>query len=134
MTIQEKRNLIKANKEAAIAALNAQLDAIYNLTDKYFDEDGNLLSVLAPDEKVETFIKKNREDAQRYEKVRKKLIKNDFNLSLFEINEVGLAFLFVCMTWEKQIKNLRAASDEAKNIFNSLIDNESKQIDFSQGQ
>lgn len=131
MTIQEKRDLIKANKDAAVAALNAYLDQIYNLTDTFFDEEGKRLAVLSPDQKLEDFITSTRSDAARYEKVREKVSKNDFNLSLLEINEVGLAFLYVLIVWEKQINNLRAASDQAKTIFNSLVDKESKSIDFS---
>lgn len=131
MNIEEKRNLIKANKDAAVVALNAYLDQIYNLTDTFFDEEGKRLAVLTPDPKLENFIASTRSDAARYEKVREKLVKNDFNLSLLEINEVGLAFLFVLIVWEKQINNLRAASDQAKTIFNSLVDKESKNIDFS---
>lgn len=101
MNIEEKRKLIKENKDAAIAALNSYLDTIYKLTDTFFDKDGNRLKELPSEPKLEDFITSTKIDATRYEKVREKLIKNDFNLSLFEINEVGLAFLYVLMVWQK---------------------------------
>lgn len=132
MTIEEKTNIIKENKDAAVAALNSYLDSIYNMVDKFFDKDGNLKEGLTHDEKIEKMVLDYKKDSIKYEKVRAKLIANDFNLSLFEINLVGLAFLFVTIRFEKQIKTLKEAQKASKTITNQLIDKESKTIDFSQ--
>jgi hypothetical protein len=131
MTIEEKTNIIKENKDAAVAALNSYLDSIYNMIDKFFDKDGNLKEGLTHDEKIEKMVLDYKKDSIKYEKVRAKLIANDFNLSLFEINLVGLAFLFVTIRFEKQIKTLKEAQKASKTITNQLIDKESKTIDFS---
>lgn len=123
MTLQEKQTLIKENKEAAISAFNAYLDSIYDLTDDFFDEEGNFQNFLSKDEKLENFIKSLRSNTDDYEKVRKKLINNDFNLSLFEINIVMLSFYYVNEKWKKQIEQLEIARNEIQKIINSLIEN-----------
>lgn len=124
MTLQEKQALIKENKEAAISAFNVYLDSIYDLTDDFFDEEGNFQNFLSKDEKLENFIKSLRSNTDNYEKVRKKLINNDFNLSLFEINIVMLSFYYVNEKWKKQIEQLEIAKNEIQKIINSLIEKE----------
>ena len=124
MTLQEKQALIKENKEAAISAFNTYLDSIYDLTDDFFDEEGNFQNFLSKDEKLENFIKSLRSNTDDYEKVRKKLINNDFNLSLFEINIVMLNFYYVNEKWKKQIEQLEIARNEIQKIINSLIEKE----------
>jgi hypothetical protein len=128
MTLQEKQSLIKESKEAAIAALNAYLDAVYNLTDDYFDEEGNLLDYLSEDEKLENFVKSLRSNTKDYENVRAKLINNDFNLSLFEINIVMLSFYYIDNRWKSQIEQLKIARNEAQKLIHLLIDNEELKI------
>lgn len=136
--MEEKIQCIKDNKDAAIAALDAYLDSIYNLTDKYFDEvpkDDNtgvervLKAELTPDDKAENYIKELDNDARDYEKVREKLKEDDFNLSLSEIARIGLAFVFVGLTFEKQIKAIKEAQEKTLTIINTLnanlTDNES---------
>lgn len=125
MTLQEKQTLIKENKEAAISAFNAYLDSIYDLTDDFFDEEGNFQNFLSKDEKLENFIKSLRNNTNDYEKVRKKLINNDFNLSLFEINLVMLSLYYVDEKWKKQMEQLEIARNEIQKIINSLIEKES---------
>ena len=84
----EKINLIRDNRDADIAALNVYLDKIYKLTDDYF-EDGKLKEGLSSDAKLEKFILELRDDANKFESVRRKLINNDFNLSLEEVNYIA---------------------------------------------
>ena len=120
MTIEQKIEVIKEFKEPAIAALERYLDSIYNLTDEYFDENGQLIKGLTPDDKLENFIKEMRAEAQKFEKVRHKLINSDFKLSLFEINLIAAAFLFVQQVWEKDIKKIQQASDEAIKVYEKL--------------
>lgn len=125
MTLQEKQTLIKENKEAAISAFNAYLDSIYDLTDDFFDEEGNFQNFSSKDEKLENFIQSLRNNTNDYEKVRKKLINNDFNLSLFEINLVMLSLYYVNEKWKKQMEQLEIARNEIQKIINSLIEKES---------
>lgn len=115
----EKINLIRDNREAAIAALNVYLDKIYKLTDDYF-ENGKLKEGLTPDAKLEKFILELRDDATKFESVRRKLIDNDFNLSLEEVNYIALGFVYMAESWQSQIKNLTLAVEQARTITKTL--------------
>ena len=120
--MEEKIQLIKENKNAAIAALNSYLDKIYNLTDQYFTEDNQLKEGLTKDEKLEKFLIELKNDASKYESVRRKLIDENYDLSLKEINYVALAFTYVSATWQTMIKNLTKAIEETKFIVSKLME------------
>jgi hypothetical protein len=123
--MEEKIQLIKENKDAAVAALNSYLDKIYNLTDRYFTEDNQLKEGLTKDEKLEKFLMELRNDASKYESVRRKLIDENYDLSLKEINYVALAFTYVSATWQTMIKNLTKAIEETKPIVSKLMEKKS---------
>lgn len=40
MTLNEKIEIVKEFKEPAIVAINSYLDLIYDLNEKYFDDNG----------------------------------------------------------------------------------------------
>lgn len=120
--MEEKIQLIKENKDAAVAALNSYLDKIYNLTDRYFTEDNQLKEGLTKDEKLEKFLIELKNDASKYESVRRKLIDENYDLSLKEINYVALAFTYVSATWQTMIKNLTKAIEETKLIVSKLME------------
>ena len=120
--MEEKIQLIKENKDAAVAALNSYLDKIYNLTDQYFTEDNQLKEGLTKDEKLEKFLMELRNDASKYESVRRKLLNENYDLSLKEINYVALAFTYVSATWQTMIKNLTKAIEETKPIVSKLME------------
>lgn len=128
MTIEEKIQVVKEYKTSALAALNSYLDRIYDLTDKYFNEDGTLKEGLTRDEKLETFLLELKADAKKYEDVRKKIIDEDFNLSLKEINLIALSFVYVQTSWEKMINNLNAAIENTKLIISQLMDKKKLKI------
>ena len=120
--MEEKIQLIKENKDAAVAAINSYLDKIYNLTDQYFTEDNQLKEGLTKDEKLEKFLIELKNDASKYESVRRKLIDENYDLSLKEINYVALAFTYVSATWQTMIKNLTKAIEETKPIVSKLME------------
>lgn len=120
--MEEKIQIIKDNRDAAIAALNSYLDKIYGLTDQYFTSDGILKEGLTKDEKLEKFLLELKEDASKYESVRRKIIDEDYNLSLIDINHVALAFTYVSATWQTMIKNLTKAIEETKPIVSKLME------------
>lgn len=122
MTIEEKIQVVKEYKTTTLVALNSYLDRIYDLTDRYFNEDGTLKEGLTRDEKLETFLLELKADAKKYEDVRKKIIDEDFNLSLKEINLIALSFVYVQTSWEKTINNLNAAIESTKLIISQLMD------------
>ena len=116
-----KLELIKKYKETAIAALNSCLDSMYNLTDKYFDKEGKMLSLPERNEKVENFIQEVRADTQKYESVRRKLIDENFDLSLYEINLVALSFNFTIETMKKQVENLTRTTEVLSDLVAALM-------------
>lgn len=121
MTLEEKIEIVKEFKEPAIAAINSYLDLIYDLNEKYFDDNGQLKEGLDKNEKVEKFIKDLKDDAAvKYEVVRQKLIKDDFNLSLYEINLIASVFIYVREVWLKDIKKLEGAAKEAEEVIEKL--------------
>lgn len=122
MTTKEKIQIIKDYKSSAVAALNSYLDRIYDLTDKYFNEDNTLKKGLTKDIKLETFLLELKKDASNYEEVRRKLIDDNFDLSLKEINFIALSFVYVQTSWEKQVENLNTAIKDIKQIISQLME------------
>lgn len=120
--MEEKIQIIKENRDAAVAALNSYLDRIYNLTNQYFTEDNQLKEGLTKDEKLEKFLIELKNDASKYESVRRKLLDENYDLSLKEINYVALAFTYVSATWQTMIKNLTKAIEETKPIISKLME------------
>lgn len=120
--MEEKIQIIKENRDAAIASLNSYLDKIYGLTNQYFTRDGILKEGLTKDEKLENFLLELKEDASKYESVRHKIVDEDYNLSLADINHVALAFTYVSATWQTMIKNLTKAIEETKPIVSKLME------------
>ena len=62
-----------------------------------------------------------KEDVSIYEKVRRKLLNNDFNLSLLEINYIGLAYMFYAIRFKKTIDNLKQAQQYSEEMHKKLI-------------
>lgn len=122
-----KIELIKQYKETAIAALNNYLDSMYNLTDKYFDKKGKMLPLPERNEKLESFINEIRIDTQKYESVRRKLIDENFDLSLYEINLVALSFLFTTEIMKKQVNNLTQTIEVLSDLAASLMKKKEKE-------
>lgn len=122
MNLNEKIELVKEFKEPAIAAMNNYLDLIYSLSEKYFEENGKLKEGLERNEKVEKFVKDLKdESAVKYENIRHKLLKDDFNLSLYEINLITSVFIYVKEVWIKDIKKLEGAIKETEEIIEKLL-------------
>lgn len=142
MSIETKIEKIKVEKESAVEALSLYLDSIYNMTDKFFDNqiqeiDGKekvvrvLKEGLDSDPKIEKFVQELNNDASEYEKVRVKLQNGDFNLSLPEIARIGLAFTFSALVIEKRINESQKALTSIKSIIDLLMEGETQNVDFS---
>ena len=124
MTVEEKIEIIKSNKRFIVGALNVYLDSVYNLTDDFFDEDMKLKLFLSEDNKTEQYLLELREKAEYYEKIRAKLLSDDFNLSLAEINYINLTLLYSAISMEKEVKKIQNSISVAKNIYNNLLSGE----------
>ena len=122
MSINKKIYMIQQNKEAAIAALNNYLDYIYHLHDLFFEENDQLKEGLERDEQAENLILSTKDQADRFENIRQKLINDDFNLSLTEINYIALGFLFSSIRMKKRIKDLETANRELVDLIQILFE------------
>ena len=145
MTLEEKIELIKNERESAIAALTLYIDTLYNSTNGIFEttvvekegEKPSIERVLKPDlnldEQTVKFAETFEADAKKYEKVRTKLSTGDFNLSLPDVARVGLAYTFSLVLLQRRIDEGRKAVDNISKIVNVLIDSseETQNIDFS---
>lgn len=114
--IKTKIELIKENSEAALVALDAQIE-----TTKKFIENKTLLEI---DDSYNEVEKSLREDLVNEENVRDKIKKNDFNLSLFEINIVALAFFYQEKVFEKQKQTLETLISKTNTLFQQLTEKE----------
>lgn len=121
MTLEEKREIIVKNKDPALAALEAVSDRIYDITDPLLNDKGKIMSIKIGSYKAEQFVQSLRDDSEKYENVREKLLSGDFNLSLSEINYVALAFHFCSERMKEQIKSLEKAIELSDSIVKDLM-------------
>ena len=115
-----KIELIKEYKDTAIAAFNFYLDYLYNLTDNFIEE-GRFKEGLDLPEDLKKLLSDSLTTANRYEKIREKLIKDDFNLSTVEIDYIGLVIFFWVTITSKHITTLQQAVNKASDIQNQLL-------------
>lgn len=133
-TLEEKITLIKNSKDSVVAALNAYLDRIYNLTDPFFKNNelvdvSNINEILNKngEEVGDTknfldFIKSFRNSTNDFENVRKKILSDDFNLSAKDISYVEIAFTYTGTVFNRKIKELQEAINLNNEILKKLSD------------
>lgn len=121
MTLDEKREIVSKNKDPAIAALNSVLDRIYDLQE--LSKKGKSVTKNDDEEynKFLAFLDSISEDTKKYESVRLKLLKDDFNLSLVEINQVALAFHFCFENMRQQMTSMQKACEIISQIERDLM-------------
>ena len=118
MTLEEKIEVVKQNKDACIAALESVLDTLYNVTDPVWqvDKDGNL-DLGLKDKKALAQAISLREDIQKYEPIRLKLKKDDFNLTTKEIAYITICFNFCSIRAKNQIESMTKAKELCDTLF-----------------
>lgn len=132
MNKEEKIEYIKENSEIILIALNSYLDSLYTIVEKYFDrkvdEDNSikweLKEGLENDPKLEKAILDAKETSIEYEKVRNKIINKDFNLSLVEIAQAGIACNFLKVILDKQYTYVYNSQQLIKEIISNLTSGE----------
>lgn len=127
MSINKKIFMIQQNREPAIAALDSYLDYIYNLHEMFFNEDNTLKEGLTHDERAEDLILSSKANAKIFESIRRKLKDKDFNLSLFEVNYIGLAFFFASSRMKNRIKELETSIKEIDDLVAILMEGADKE-------
>lgn len=121
MTLEEKIEIIKQNKEACIAALEAVIDTLLNVTDPVWqvDKDGNL-DLGIKDEKALGMAISLREDVNKYDPIRLKLKANNFNLSVKEVAYISIAFFFCGERARNQLKSIEKAKELCDALYVTL--------------
>ena len=133
MGIDEKIKVISENSKVIESSVTAYLDSIYEISEKFFDSEGNLIEGLPSDQKTIDLINSIKEDAPIYENLRRKLINGDFNLSLSEIALCGLSMVFIKIQFEKQINKLEQGRLKSEDIIKVLMSGEEiEKINFPQ--
>lgn len=94
MTLDEQCKFIQENKDYVVTLLNAALDTIYNIVDGLKEIKENSEVVTEEIEEAMRAYVEQKNNAEQFEKVRRKIIADDFKLSLLEINQINLAALF----------------------------------------
>lgn len=125
MTIEEKIQVVKDNKSAALAALESVTDRIYDITDTLLNNKGNLMTAEIKSYKTQQFLINLRKDAKKYEDVRVKLMNDDFNLSLLEINYVALSFKFCSDNLKEQSELYLRSSKLSAELYQTLTEKSS---------
>lgn len=117
MTLEEKIEVIKQNKDACIAALESVIDTLLNVTDPVWqvDKDGNL-DLGLKDKKALAMAIQLREDVNKYDPIRLKLKADNFDLDKLEIVYISIAFFFCGERARQQI----AAMEKAKELSDTL--------------
>ena len=70
MTLEEKREIIRRNKDPSVTALNGLLDKIYSMTDPFLNSKGNIMTAKFENYRVGKFLVDIRNDTEKYEAVR----------------------------------------------------------------
>lgn len=127
MSLNKKIYMVQQNREPAIAALDGYLDYIYSLHEMFFNEDNTLKEGLTHDARAEDLIISSKNNAEVFEKIRRKLKDGDFNLSLLEINYIGLAFFFTSSRMRNRIKELETSIREIDDLVAILMEGADKE-------
>lgn len=108
MDLKEKIEIVKNYKDSFIASLERWLDYAYpTLEEKGKDKSFNK-------EEYSSII----EDS---ENLRRKLLMEDFDLSLKEINKLALVQVFIISLWRKNIEATKIAIKETEKIIKDLM-------------
>ena len=120
MTLEEKREIIRRNKDPSVTALNGLLDKIYSMTDPFLNSKGNIMTAKFENYRAGKFLVDIRNDTEKYEAVRQKIILNDFSLSLKEINYIAIALTYSKMVMERQKETINKTAEVISDIINNL--------------
>ena len=85
-----KIDLIKEHKEDSLAGLNALLDRLYSLKE-FENEHEEIKEELKSkgDDAWRNYVLNMTKDIVKYEKLRRKIINDDFNFTTVEINDLA---------------------------------------------
>lgn len=116
-----KIDLIKEHKEDSLAGLNALLDRLYSLKE-FENEHEEIKEELKSkgDDTWRNYVLNMTKDIVKYEKLRRKIINDDFNFTTVEINDLAQVYFYLSCLWKKQIEMLEKAIIESDNMVKEL--------------
>lgn len=129
MDMTEKIELIKEHKTDTLAVLSVYITHVYDMSSPFFNKDGKLKQDVIKtetDEEYIKFIKSFRYSVREFEALEAKIKKNDFNLSLLEIDRIALVFQYMEEVFKKQLQQTEWAISECKKVSDQLMETESK--------
>ena len=129
MDMAEKIELIKEHKTDTLAALSVYITHVYDMSNPFFNKNGELIQdaiKTETDEEYIKFIKSFRQSVREFETLEAKIKKNDFNLSLLEIDRIALVFQYMEEVFKKQLQQTEWAIAECKKVSDQLMETESK--------
>lgn len=118
-----KIDLIKEHKEDSLAGLNALLDRLYSLKE-FENEHEEIKEELKSkgDDTWRNYVLNMTKDIVKYEKLRRKIINDDFNFTTVEINDLAQVYFYLSCSWKKQIEMLEKAIIESDNMVKELTE------------
>lgn len=116
MTDFEKQEIIYNNKEPTIAAINGYLDKMYYVIEKFSSNQKEIIKD-DNDKKIMKFVSSLQDETFIYERLLK-MIKNDEDLKLMDINYVMLAYKYSASNLKDQID----VSLKALKMINTIIE------------
>lgn len=129
MDMAEKIELIKEHKTDTLAALSVYITHVYDMSNPFFNKNGELIQnaiKTETDEEYIKFIKSFRHSVREFETLEAKIKKNDFNLSLLEIDRIALVFQYMEEVFKKQLQQTEWAISECKRVSDQLMEIENK--------
>lgn len=119
MNNEDKITLIKEHQSDTIAGLNALLDRLYELKE-YTNEHGEIKTGLEAEDQWKNYVLSMAKDTTKYEKLRRKVLNNDFNFTTAEINDIALVYFYLATSWTQQIELITKAKVAAEDLFKKL--------------
>lgn len=121
-SLSKKIEIVRKNKDPALAALESVTDRIYDYTDTFLNKEGNLMTAKLGDYRAQQYFLNLREDAKKYESVRSKLLNDNFDLSLSEVNYVALSFFYCEKNLQDQADAMLKAASFAHDLYEELTE------------
>lgn len=128
MKLSEKIDLIKEHKTDTLAALGAYITHVYDISNPFYTKEGVLIQDysddkvnLQTDKDLVNFITSFRSHVKEFEIIEDKLKKEDFNLSLLEVNRIALVFEYMKEVFKKQLLQTQTAISECEKIYDQLV-------------
>lgn len=127
MDMAEKIELIKEHRTDTLAALSVYITHIYDMSNPFFNKNGELIQdaiKTETDEEYIKFIKSFRQSVREFEMLEAKIKKNDFNLSLLEIDQIALVFQYMEEVFKTQLQQTEWAISKCKKVSDQLMETE----------